>query len=169
MPTTVQKQMYEELRNGQLFELAQQYAAAYLDQVLDRNVFPAPDALAQLTVFDEELPQATAKGKAVLDMLHQYGSPATVAQLGGRYFGFVNGSAVPAGLAAKHLATYWDQNTAMQVISPLAAKLEMVVEGWLRDIFGLPPEVVAGFVSDTSSANFCALAAARFHKTSMQR
>ncbi|MEL6969337.1 MAG: aminotransferase class V-fold PLP-dependent enzyme [Bacteroidota bacterium] len=163
MPTTVQKQMYEELRNGQLFEQAQQYASAYLEQVLERNVFPSPEALAQLAVFDEALPQATANGKAVLEMLHQYGSPATVAQLGGRYFGFVNGSAVPTGLAAKHLATYWDQNTAMQVISPLAAKLEMVVEGWLRDIFGLPPEVVAGFVSGTSSANFCALAAARFH------
>ncbi|MEL6836445.1 MAG: aminotransferase class V-fold PLP-dependent enzyme [Bacteroidota bacterium] len=163
MPTTVQKQMYEELRNGQLFEQAQQYASAYLEQVLERHVFPSPEALAQLAVFDEALPKATADGQAVLEMLHEYGSPATVAQLGGRYFGFVNGSAVPTGLAAKHLATYWDQNTAMQVISPLAAKLEMVVEGWLRDIFGLPPEVVAGFVSGTSSANFCALAAARFH------
>ena len=162
-PNPMQDQMYEELRNGQLFEQAQAYAANYRNQVLDRNVFPSEEALAALKAFEETLPTEPTNGESVLKMLHEYGSPATVAQLGGRYFGFVNGSAVPTGLAAKHLATYWDQNTAMQVISPLAAKLEMVVENWLRELFSLPKEVVAGFVSGTSSANFCALAAARFH------
>ena len=85
-----------------------------------------------------------------------------MAQLGGRYFGFVNGSAVPAGLAAKQMATFWDQNTGMQVISPIAAKLESVVEQWFREIFNFPQQTVAGFVSGTSAANLCALAAARY-------
>jgi len=50
----------------------------------------------------------------------------------------------------------------MQVISPVAAKLESVVEKWLKELFGLPDSTVAGFVSGTSSANFCGLAAARY-------
>lgn len=65
-------------------------------------------------------------------------------------------------MAANLLGTVWDQNTAMSVISPLAAKLEMVVEQWLRDIFYLPAQTVACFVSGTSSANLCGLAAARY-------
>jgi glutamate/tyrosine decarboxylase-like PLP-dependent enzyme len=36
------------------------------------------------------------------------------------------------------------------------------VEGWLRDLFNLPAETRAGFVSGTSMANFCGLAAARY-------
>jgi glutamate/tyrosine decarboxylase-like PLP-dependent enzyme len=40
--------------------------------------------------------------------------------------------------------------------------LEEVCEGWLRDIFGLPDETVAGFVSGSSTAILCGLAAGRF-------
>src|SRR5678816_4033540 len=50
----------------------------------------------------------------------------------------------------------------MYIISPIAAKLENVVEQWLKSIFNLPPQTVAGFVSGTSTANLCGLAAARF-------
>jgi len=50
----------------------------------------------------------------------------------------------------------------MQVISPIASKLEVVVQKWLVQLFGLPPNTVAGFVSGTSMANFCGLAAARY-------
>ncbi|MEL6923034.1 MAG: aminotransferase class V-fold PLP-dependent enzyme, partial [Bacteroidota bacterium] len=96
------------------------------------------------------------------EQLQTYGAPGTVATMGGRYFGFVTGSIVPAGLAAKHMASYWDQVSAMHVISPTAAKLESVVEAWLRDIFGLSANTVAGFVSGTSMAGFCGMAAARY-------
>ena len=60
------------------------------------------------------------------------------------------------------MSDFWDQNTALYVISPLAAKLEQVTESWLRNLFGLPPQVVAGFVSGSSLAIFCGLAAARY-------
>jgi glutamate/tyrosine decarboxylase-like PLP-dependent enzyme len=50
----------------------------------------------------------------------------------------------------------------MYVISPIAGKLEKVVEQWLKSIFKLPPETAAGFVSGTSTANLCGLASARF-------
>ena len=45
---------------------------------------------------------------------------------------------------------------------PITAKLEIVVQNWLVELFGLPKHTVAGFVSGTSMANLAALTAARF-------
>ncbi|MFZ8425945.1 aspartate aminotransferase family protein, partial [Staphylococcus aureus] len=87
----------------------------------ERNIFPSEDALQALKRFDEALPHDTVDAVEVIDKLHEVGAPATVAKLGGRYFGFVTGSALPVGLAAKHMATYWDQIGALQVTSPVNA------------------------------------------------
>jgi len=84
-----------------------------------------------------------------------------VAQTGGRYFGFVNGGIIPVTLATKWLTDFWDQNTALQLMSPITSKLEEVCQRWLQQLLGLPDTTVAGFVSGTSSAIFCGLAAAR--------
>ncbi len=158
----IQDAMMREMKDKKSFDKAQAYAYEYLEEVFDRQVFPQEKALKELSHFEEEMPSESKEATEIIDFLNKYGAPATMAQLGGRYFGFVNGSAVPAGLAAKNLATYWDQNTALQVISPLAAKLESVVEKWLIDLFQFPKSTVAGFVSGTSSANLCGLAAARY-------
>ncbi|MFZ4857876.1 MAG: pyridoxal phosphate-dependent decarboxylase family protein [Desulfuromonadaceae bacterium] len=158
---TIQMKMFAEIQDKSLFEQAQKHAFQYLDEAFRRNIFPTEDALEKLSIFDEDMPQNQSEGREVIELLHQYGSPATVPAIGGRYFGFVTGSSLPTGLAAKHLATYWDQNSAMYVMSPLASKLESVVESWLKSIFHLPDKAVAGFVSGTSSANLCGLAAAR--------
>ena len=154
--------MFLEMRNKEIFNQAQRYAFEYLENVFERNVYPTQEALEKLSVFDEELPVNSTNSKNVLEQLNKYGSPATTATLGGRYFGFVTGSAVPVGLAAKNLGTYWDQAPAMNVLSPIGSKLESVVEKWLVDLFNLPQNTSAGFVSGTSTANLCGLAAARY-------
>ncbi|MFC4721708.1 pyridoxal phosphate-dependent decarboxylase family protein [Geojedonia litorea] len=162
MKTDIQNQMFKEVKDKTVFYRAQQYAFEYIDEVLNRNVFPSQEALDNLSIFDEDLPSKSTNAEVVLSQLNAYGRPATVATLGGRYFGFVTGSALPVGLASKHLATYWDQAPAMQVLSPIGSKLETVVEKWLVDLFNLPKGTCAGFVSGTSSANLCGLAAARY-------
>ncbi len=154
--------MRKELAEKTIFELARGYAYDYLDQVRDRHIFPTESALSNLSHFDEDLPSSSISAREVIDQLHKYGSPATLPISGGRYYGFVNGGAVPAGLAARWLADFWDQNTALYVLSPISAKLEIVAEKWLRQLFGLSQNVVAGFVSGSSMANFCGLAAARW-------
>lgn len=159
---TIQNRMFEEINDQTIFDLSKRYGMDYLSGIFDRNVYPNDKVLSNLKIFEEELPQNFTPSKEILDQLNDYGSPATVAQVGGRYFGFVNGGIVPAGLAARLLADFWDQNTAMQVISPISSKLERVVEKWLRQIFSLPEKTVAGFVSGTSMATFSGLAAARF-------
>ena len=162
MPTELQKKMFREMEQKVIFRQAQECAFDYADGVRDRNVFPTPEAIADLARFVEELPASTGDAQEIVKQLHRYGSPASVAQTGGRYFGFVNGGVIPAALAARWLSDFWDQNTALYVISPIAAKLEEVAEGWLRELFGLPEHTVAGFVSGSSLAIFCGLAAARY-------
>jgi len=78
-----------------------------------------------------------------------------------RYFGFVIGGNHPAGLAADWLATAWDQNACMYVMSPAAAVAEEVASAWLLDLFGLPPDMSVGFTTGATMASFTALAAAR--------
>ncbi|MDO6472360.1 aminotransferase class V-fold PLP-dependent enzyme [Maribacter sp. 1_MG-2023] len=158
----VQKQMYKEVDEKIIFEKASQFAKEYLESVFERNVYPTEQALSDLDKFDESMPQNSSKANDVLDFLNQYGSPATVTTTGARYFGFVSGGAIPVSLAAKVISTFWDQAPAMHVLSPIGSVLETVVEKWLKEILNLPESTVAGFVSGTSTANFCGLAAARF-------
>jgi glutamate/tyrosine decarboxylase-like PLP-dependent enzyme len=158
----VQKKMFLELADKKLFEKVHELGFEYLNEALTRNVFPTKEAIGNLKFFEEQIPERGSNPIDIINRLHQFGAPATVSQIGGRYFGFVCGSVVPAGLAAKGLATYWDQNAAMHVMSPLISKLETIVEAWLKSIFNLPENVVAGFVSGTTTANLTALAAARY-------
>jgi glutamate/tyrosine decarboxylase-like PLP-dependent enzyme len=159
--TSLQEEMYSQIHAKELFEQAKSYAYTYMDGIYDRNVFPTDEAIKTLDVFDESLPKAPSNPGEILRLLHEHGSPATVAQTGGRYFGFVNGSSVPVALAAKWLSDLWDQNAALYVISPISSQLEAVCEKWLVELLGLPAGTAAGFVSGTSTATLCGLAAGR--------
>jgi glutamyl-tRNA reductase len=57
---------------------------------------------------------------------------------GGRFYGFVNGGALAASVAASWMVAAWDQNAALRVMSPAAAAFEDVALGWVREILGLP-------------------------------
>jgi glutamate/tyrosine decarboxylase-like PLP-dependent enzyme len=136
-------------------------AARYLAESANRVVAPLPVDVARLESLGGPLPQLPSNPSEVLALLDDIGSPATVATTGGRYFGFVIGGSLPAALAVNWLAGAWDQNAAMRVMSPVAAKLEEIVLEWMVDLLGLPPGSGAGFVTGTTMANFSALAAAR--------
>jgi glutamate/tyrosine decarboxylase-like PLP-dependent enzyme len=98
---------------------------------------------------------------AVIEALARRVEPALVGSAGPRYFGFVVGGGVPAALAADWLASAWDQNAAMFVMSPAAAVVEEVAARWLLDLFGLPEGSSVGFVTGATMASFTALAAGR--------
>lgn len=144
-----------------LLDQARDYAIEYLKDMDARPVFPSPASLARLDALEEALPDAPSDPAEMLEAMHAVGGPATIAQLGGRYFGFVNGGALPAAVAARWLADVWDQNAALHVMAPFNAKLEEICEGWLTDILGLPDGTAASFVSGTSTALACAFVAAR--------
>ena len=136
-------------------------SALYLAEAANRGVAPSPEAVAALDALGGGLQKSPCEPRQVLAMLDRIGSPASITSSGGRYFGFVIGGALPAALAANWLAGAWDQNAGLSVTSPVAAKVEEVVLGWIVDLLGLPSTCGGGFVTGTTMANFSALAAAR--------
>jgi glutamate/tyrosine decarboxylase-like PLP-dependent enzyme len=135
--------------------------ARYVAAIGERRVAPTPEQMAGLEVLGGVLPESPTDPAEVLALLDDVGSPATVATTGGRYFGFVTGGSLPAALAANWLAGAWDQNAAMVVMSPVAAKLEEIALLWITELLGLPSSCGGGFVTGTTMSNFSALAAAR--------
>lgn len=147
----------------QLLSDAAARSIEYLTNREDRPVFPSSEARKALSAFDEELTDGATAPADVLEMLDLIGGPATVATTGGRYFGFVTGGAHPVGLAAAWLAATWDQNAAIEVMSPTASAIDRAAGRWLVDLFGLDPGTQHTFVSGTSMANTAGLATARDH------
>ena len=136
-------------------------AARYIEGLSDRSVNPASAALNSLEALGGRFPEEPAEPGEIVALLDDAGSPATVASAGRRYFGFVVGGTLPAALAANWMASAWDQNASLRVMSPVAARLEEIVQAWMLDVLGLPSKAGAGFVTGTTMANFAALAAAR--------
>lgn len=158
----IREQMFKEIREKKIFEQSRNCAFDYADKAFERNVYPTQTALENLSTFEEKFTEESTSSDKIIDLLHNFGSPATVSQIGGRYYGMVNGGIVPAALAAKWLVDFWDQNSVLYVTSPITSKLESIVESWLKEIFNLTYDTVAGIVSGTSMAILCGLAAARF-------
>src|SRR5271157_584291 len=104
----------------------------------DRRVAPLPDAVAGLAALGGPLPAGPTDPAAVLALLDEVGSPATIANASGRYFGFVTGSSTPISLAANWLAGAWNQNAALVASSPVAAQIEEVALAWLLDLLAIP-------------------------------
>src|SRR3989442_12970469 len=71
-------------------------AARYLAGLKDRGVTPTREALANLRRLDEPLPEHPTDPAAVIALLDEIGSPATLGSAGGRVFGFVVGGVPPA-------------------------------------------------------------------------
>jgi glutamate/tyrosine decarboxylase-like PLP-dependent enzyme len=144
-----------------LLEQTAEQAITYLERLDERGVAPTEDAITRLDAFDEPLPEAPADPEAVLRLLNEIGSPATMAMAGPRFFGFVIGGALPVALAANWLAAAWDQNSAFYKVTPATALLEQIALRWLVDLLRLPPDCGGAFVTGATMANFTALAAAR--------
>jgi len=136
-------------------------AVKYLDDLAERKVAPDPQAVASLDALDGTLPDTPSDPREVLAQLDRYGSPATMAMAGPRFYGFVIGGALPVALAANWLASAWDQNTGYYNITPVTARLEQTALRWLLELLDLPRECAGAFVTGANVANFVGLAAAR--------
>ncbi len=140
---------------------AAERAISYLGNLKSRRVAPTKEALQNLDLLPQKLPEQPTSADRVIELLDSFGSPATVASNGSRYFGFVTGSTLPAALAANWLSSTWNQNGAMEVMSPVATRVEATVIGWIKELLGIPSGSEGAFVSGATMANFAGLAAAR--------
>ena len=136
-------------------------AAAYLRTAAHRPVWPTDAAVDALTGFPDALPDHGAPAAEVLERLDRLGSPATVVSNAGRYLGFVTGGTDPAAQAAAILSGAWDQNGAMPVMSPVAARLDAVAADWCTRLLGLPETATGAFCGGATIANLTCILAAR--------
>ena len=84
-----------------------------------------------------------------------------IGSAGGRFFGWVIGSAVPAAVAADWLTSAWDQNAAIYPTAPAASVAEEIAGGWLKEILGLPAGASFALTTGCQMAHVTALSAAR--------
>src|SRR5262245_60265706 len=104
-----------------LMQAATAAALRYIDSERDSRVAPpaGADLPAELAL---DFLDAPWPAEDVLRLLANAGDVGATRSTGGRYFGFVTGGVEPIGLAASTLAGAWDQNVALPVMSPLAAR-----------------------------------------------
>jgi glutamate/tyrosine decarboxylase-like PLP-dependent enzyme len=139
---------------------AHEAARTYLRD-LDGRPARSPRAEDTARAFSQELPERGAGAQAALEELVALADETAIASAGPRFFHFVIGGVTPAALAADWVTSALDQNAFAWVSSPLASRLEAVSLGWLKELFGLPPEWGGVITTGATAANFACLAAAR--------
>ncbi len=144
-----------------LLRAAAEFAIGYAEAIDDRHATPTREAIGRLTELDGPLPDDPTDPAATLAILADIGGPATIGSTGANYFGFVNGATYPVALGTSMIVNAWDQNAALPVMSPVAAKLHDITRRWLNELLGLPIHTDVAFVTGATVANASCLAAAR--------
>src|SRR3990172_5113621 len=145
----------------QALERALGHALGYL-RALDRSPVAAGAALPQLRrALGRPLPERGTPAPQVVDELAADVAGGLSGSQSGRFFSWVIGGGLPSAMAADWLTTAWDQNAGIHAASPAASVVEEVAGGWLKELFGLPPEASFAFVTGTQMAHVTCLAAAR--------
>jgi len=139
--------MADENSIRDLLSDAAQRGINYRDTIADRAVEPSAEAIAGARNFLEPMPEKGMDDRQVLEMLDNTGPPATITMAGPRYFGFVIGGSLPVTVATNWLTTAWDQNVGMHEVTPATSTLERVAMNWMIDLFGLPKDSAAAFVT----------------------
>src|SRR2546426_6745861 len=93
-------------------------AARYLIDLKDRGVAPTPAAIANLGRLDEAFPERPTDPSAVVALLDEIGSPATLGSAGGRFFGFFVGGARPRAVGRRPGAGPRGVKTGGVLLSP---------------------------------------------------
>lgn len=136
--------------------LIEREAEAYLATVDGALVRP-PAAPA----IDGGLPEHGAGSLAALEQLVEQAASSATRSTGPRFFHFVMGGVTPAALGADWLTSALNQVAFNWVSSPLAARIEQVTLGWMKDLFGIPAGWSAVMTTAATTANLVGLAAGR--------
>ncbi len=143
-------------------DAAVRHARAWLASVQSRPV-AARAGIEEITKkLGEGLPDGPTPAEQVVDEMAAAAEPGLVAMGSGRFFGFVIGGTLPAALGADWLTSAWDQNSGMRSVTPAVTALGDLARRWLLELLDLPSQSSVGWVTGATSANFSALAAARY-------
>ena len=142
-----------------LLQRAADIAARHWERLPDMRAYTRPpdDLVAALRA--EPLP---ARGKPLAEVLERIEREVVPYPIGigqRRWWGFINSSPHPLGIAAELVATTLNNNCAGT--SQVAVQVELTVIDWLAQLLGLPQGTGGLLVSGGSMANLVALAAMR--------
>src|SRR5262245_38011255 len=104
---------------------------AHLESIERRHVGGQASRPALIAALGGPLPEGPTEPVAVIDALVRDADAGIVSTPGPRYFGFVTGGALPVTVAADWVASAWDQNGALYVMSPAVSALEDIVSSWI--------------------------------------
>src|SRR4029434_2159815 len=102
------KDSYEEVLTD-----AAARACNYLRTIRERYVGVAQEALEKLPSLGCPSTATRQDPRAIIQLLDEIGSPATMASMGPRMFGGVIGGAFPAAVAAHWLCDCWGQEACL--------------------------------------------------------
>ena len=153
--------MTDQIFSAMVFETAAALAKDYVSNSWNGRVAPGPSDVKALSSLGGSIPEMGHDPVDTVRLLDEYGSPATVASTGGRFFGLVVGGTLPAALGASVLTAAWDQVVFNASTSPVGTHLETVAGAWILDVLGLPEGASVSFVTGATMGNFTCLAAAR--------
>ncbi len=139
------------------------HATRHIDQADVASVAPVASRDTLLSRFDIPLGQAGISAAQVIDDLALAAEGGIVNNVGGRFFAWVIGGALPSALAAEWLTAAWDQNAAIYATSPVASVIEEVAGKWLLDILRLPSDASFAFTTGCQMAHFVGVLSARDH------
>ena len=137
--------------------LAAEAVAEHREELLSRPVFGKVGRNASL--FVEPLPQEGRPFEEVLAFVREHVMPFPFGNSHPRFFGFINATADPVGIAADYLAAAMNSNCWGG--DHAAVHVETQVMRWIAQIVGYPETAEGILVSGGSMANFTALAAGR--------
>ena len=123
----------------------------FIDSQSSRSVAPTgsrADILAPMNaVISGALPATGMDAADVVRLIARAAEPGLMGNLGGRFFAWVKGGALPAAHATDVMATLWDQNAVLAATSPASAVLEEVAGRLLLDALRLPADCAYSFTT----------------------
>jgi glutamate/tyrosine decarboxylase-like PLP-dependent enzyme len=134
-------------------------AAAHWARLPEMRAYTRPPLEVAEGIRVEGLPQAGRPWNEILDRVLRDVVPYALGVGQRRWWGFINASPHPLGIAADLIATALNNNCAGT--SQLAIHVEVKVVEWIARMIGLPAGAGGLLVSGGSMANLVALAAAR--------
>jgi aromatic-L-amino-acid decarboxylase len=142
-----------------LLDRAADIAAAHWARLPEMRAYTRPPMAVAEGIRVEGLPHAGRPWHEILDRVLRDVVPYPLGVGQRRWWGFINASPHPLGIAAELIATVLNNNCAGT--SQVAIHVEVKVIEWIARMIGLPAAAGGVLVSGGSMANLVALAAAR--------
>jgi aromatic-L-amino-acid decarboxylase len=142
-----------------LLARAVEIAARHWERLPEMRAYTRPPDDLVVALRGEPLPATSRPLGDILDRIEREVVPYPIGIGQRRWWGFINSSPHPLGIAAELVATTLNNNCAGT--SQMAVQVELVVMDWLAQLLALPRGTSGLLVSGGSMANLVALAAMR--------